>query len=105
MADITSTEVIKFCNEVVRPLSEELRSLDHRVQSALTQWYATISAQVPVDAEAIVQDGREVEGTSRLSGNDVTLLITQIAAYKSLMDGAGVRNVISKPCVRALMVT
>lgn len=105
MADITDAEVVLFSNEVIRPLSELMRSLDYRVQSALTTWYAGIADKVPVDAQAILQDGRADEGVSRLSGNDIHLLVTQLAAYKTAMDGAGVRNVVSKPCVRALMVT
>lgn len=105
MADITNTEVIRWTNEVVRPLSEKLRALDLEVQAALTTWYAQISASVPVDAEAMLQDGREADGVSRLSGNDIVLLVTQLAGVKTLMDGAGVRNVVSKPCVRAVSVS
>ena len=104
MADITSPEAIKFANEQVRPLAEAMQALDYRIQACLTQWYATASALFPVDAEAMLQDGREADGVSRLSGNDVVLLITQLAAYKTAMDGAGVRNVIAKPTVRALTV-
>jgi len=104
MADITDTQAIKFVNEQIRPLAEAMQALDYRIQACLTQWYASASALFPVDADAILQDGREAEGVSRLSGNDVVLLVTQLAAYKTAMDGAGVRNVISKPTVRALSV-
>ena len=105
MADITNPEAIQWTNEVVRPLAELMRSLDYRIQSALTTWYASISSNVPVDAEAILQDGRAAEGVSRLTGNDINLFVAQLAAYKTAMDVAGVRNVISKPTVRALTVT
>jgi|PlaIllAssembly_1097288.scaffolds.fasta_scaffold883878_2 hypothetical protein len=105
MADITDTQAIKFVNEQIRPLAEAMQALDYRIQACLTQWYASASALFPVDADAILQDGREAEGVSRLSGNDVVLLVTQLAAYKTAMDGAGVRNVISKPTVRALSVS
>lgn len=104
MADIVNTEAIRYANEIVRPLAEEMRALDYRIQAALTTWYATIAAVVPVDADAVLQDGREADGVSRLTGNDINLLVAQLAAYKTAMDGAGVRNVIAKPTVRALTV-
>ena len=44
-------------------------------------------------------------GIEGLAGSDAWLLVTQIQAYKTQMDGGGVRDVIAKPCVRALTLS
>lgn len=103
MADITNTEVIKYVNEQIRPLAESMQALDYRVQAALVTWYATISDDCPNDSSPLA-DGREDDGVSRLTGADIVNLVTQLAAYKTQMDGSGVRAVVAKPTVRALMV-
>ena len=104
MADITNAEVVKFVNESIRPLAEEMRALDLRVQAALVTWYGQITGECPNDSSQLA-DGRETEGVSRLTGADIVNLVTQFAAYKTQMDGSGVRSVVDKPCVRTVMVS
>lgn len=103
MADIINSEVVKFTNEQIRPLAEAMQALDYRIQAALVTWYATISGNCPNDSSPL-DDGREGEGVSRLTGADIVNLVTQLAAYKTQMDGSGVRAVVAKPTVRALTV-
>lgn len=97
---ITSTEAIKFSNEQVRPLSEKMRNLYYELKSMVADWNNGDSANFPVDDQDMLEDGREVNGVSRLSGNDVNLFISQAQAYIAQIEGAGVLNVVSKPCVR-----
>lgn len=101
--DITDPEAIKYINEVIRPLAEKYRNLDAENDAALITWFALISAKVANDASDIV-DGREDEGVSRLVGSDVVGFVTQMLAYQTQMDVAGVAEVVSKPTVRTLRV-
>jgi hypothetical protein len=99
---ITNEQAVKFTNNS-RALAEKMRSLDYEIQAALVTWFAYISSVIPNDTQE-VSDRRTAEGVSRLTGSDVTNLVAQMIAYKALMDGVGVRDVISKPTVRTLEV-
>lgn len=103
MSDIVNPQVINYTNAVIRPLAEQMRSLKARTDAALVTWYAEISDNCPNDSSALA-DGREAEGVSRLTGADITNLVTQLAAYQTALNVAGVAAVISKPCVRSLEV-
>jgi hypothetical protein len=105
MPDITSPEAIRFTNEIVRPLAESMRALKARADSALVTWFAGLNSVITNSASDPVQDGREAEGVSRLTGADVNSLVGQLAAYQTALQISGVPGVISKPCVRPLEVT
>jgi hypothetical protein len=102
MADITDSRVIRYVNEVVRPMAERMRALKAQCDSALVVWYDEIAPLVTKDSTFAVVDGREKEGVSRLVGDDVINLVTQLAAFQGQMNTSGVVSVISKPCVRPL---
>jgi len=99
---ITNPIAIKYVNEVVRPLAERFRDLKPDVDAATVAWFAGISTLFPNDATA-VDDGRDREGISRLTGADVNNIVTQLLAYQTQLNGGGVANVIAKPCVRTLV--
>ena len=100
---IDNAEAIRFANEVVRPLAERMRDLNVLCENALAVWYGGMNALYPNDATALA-DGRENEGVSRLTGADVNSFAGQVADYVSQLDGAGVADVVLKPCVRNLSV-
>lgn len=104
MADITNPEALKFVAEEIRPLAEKFRALKVYVDAALVKWWGGgISALVPNDSSPVA-DGREAEGVSRLTGVDINNLVTQLAAYQTALNAAGVADVVSKPCVRSITV-
>jgi hypothetical protein len=97
-------QAISYCNNIIRPLAEQMRGLKARIDSGLVTWFAEVDALVPNDTSPLA-DGREAEGVSRLTGADITNFVTQMAAYQTALNVAGVANVISKPCVRSLEVS
>ena len=99
---ITNTQAIEFTNQVVRPMAEKFRGLKAEVDSALATYNGGVGDIFYNNTGATIEDGRESEGVSRLTGNDVLLLITQLQAYQTQLNASGVPAVISKPCVRAL---
>jgi hypothetical protein len=96
MSDITNPEVIRFCNEQVRPLCERARALKAKVLAADVAWQ-TLVAGVPNDASPL-QDGREAEGVSRLTGQNLRDAMYGLAVALGGLSDA----VISRPCVRPL---
>ena len=104
MADITNAEAIRFVNEVIRPMAEKMRGLKAEVDAATTQWFAGLNAIIGTSADDDLQDGREDDGVSRLTGADITGFVTQMLAYQTQLNQGGVAGVIQKPCVRALQV-
>lgn len=96
---ITDPNAIRFINEVVRPMAERARAFNLLTDNASTQWFSGINEMVPNTLEA-VDDGREAEGVSRLTGADVNSLMGIIINMKV----ASNTDIIQKPCVRTLEV-
>lgn len=99
---ITNAQAVRFVNEVIRPKAEQLRALKAEIDGAMATWHGGLGAVFTADMAGLVADGREAEGVSRLTGNDVVLLISQMEAMQTQLNGGGVAAVISKPCVRTL---
>jgi hypothetical protein len=102
---ITNQEVIQFSNDTVRVMAEKLRALKYEIDAAMTKYNSGIGAVCVADMSGLVEDGREAEGVSRLTGNDIVGLVAQMSALQTQLSGAGVMDVIVKPCVRPLRVS
>ena len=68
---ITNYEVIQYTNDTVRVMAEKLRALKYEIDAAMTKYNSGIGAVCVADMAGIVEDGRESEGVSRLTGNDI----------------------------------
>ncbi len=99
MADITDPQAIKFVNEQIRQLSERCRNLKAEIASASTQWFGGINNLFPNTADP-VQDGRESEGVSRLTGADINSVMSIVIGAAGQIND----EIISKPCVQPLRV-
>lgn len=97
MVAITDPEAIRFVNEQIRPLCEEVRALVARVGAMNTSWQAGINVKFPNDASAVT-DNRDTEGISRLTGADIQSAVGILLAVTAASNS----QIISKPCVRAL---
>ena len=101
---ITDPVAIKWANEELRPMAERLRDLNALVDDTLVAWFAGLNTVIPNSATQDLDDGREAEGVSRLTGADIHSFMTQVATIQTQFDGAGVMDVIDLPTVRALQV-
>lgn len=92
-------EAIRFVNEKIRPLAEKLEALSAELGVFRTQWFGGLNTHF-ANAGEPVEDGREAEGTSRLTCGDVTNFVTQ--AFKTAPGEPGEWNaeIINKPTVR-----
>lgn len=97
---ITGPEEIKFVNEYIRPMCETLRYMKARGDDFALKW-AGLSGGFPNDTSA-VEDGRESQGVSRLTGADINAVATVFSTLLSDLDPAA-EAVIGKPCVRPLL--
>lgn len=100
MTTITDPEAIRFVNEQIRPLAERLRAEMVLITSIETSWFAGLSSKFPNDA-SLVDDHRDAEGVSRLTGADINSLMSIAIGMRN----AGNTGIISKPCVRGLSVS
>lgn len=101
---ITDQEAIRYTNEVIRPMAEKLRALKAEIDSALVTYNAGVGDVFYNNSGETIADNREAEGVSRLTGNDILLLVTQLQTFQTQLNGVGVANVIAKPCVRPIDV-
>ena len=101
MAGITGAEEIKFVNEYIRPMCENLRYMCARGKDWKIKWDSGLSAGFPDDTSA-VEDGRDAEGISRLTGADIQAVATVFNTLLGDIDAAA-EVAINKPCVRPLL--
>ena len=99
---ITDPVAIRYSNEVVRLMAEKLRNLKAEIDSHMLQWHGGIGAIFTADMAGLVDDGREADGVSLLTGNDIVGLVNQMSTLQTQLAGVGVMEVISKPCVQPL---
>lgn len=101
MAQITDPEAIRFVNEVIRPLCEERRSHDVRINALAVQWFLGMNTVFATGTDT-VEDGREAEGVSRLTASDVTNAVSQLIKIATGQAAADNTEILQKPCVRQL---
>jgi hypothetical protein len=97
---ITDAEAIKFTNDYIRPMCENLRFMNARGADWAQKW-TQMSSKFPNDT-SVVEDGREAEGISRLSGADINAVAAVFGSLLTIMD-ATAQSAIAKPCVRPLL--
>jgi hypothetical protein len=97
---ITDPEAIKFVNEYIRPMCETIRYMKARGDDFALKW-AQISGDFPNDT-SVVEDGRDAEGVSRLTGADIQAVAFVFNSLLGDID-ATATSVIAKPCVRPLL--
>lgn len=96
---IDNPEIIRLTNEVVRPLAEQTRDLIIKL-SIIQERIDRLMPLIPNDTSLIL-DGREAEGVSRLTGQDIHGILAirnQIVALITPEASA----LIHKACVRPL---
>lgn len=98
---ITNAEVIRYSNEVLRPLAEKMQWLKLFVNDALDQW-DLIQASVPDRADQALEDNRRGEGVREINGQDIRRVIAVLNSYKTMMEAAGVARHLRKPSVRGI---
>lgn len=94
---ITNPESIRFVNEQVRPLCEKTRALMAEISALQTLWFSGLNNSFPNDATAL-DDGRDAEGVSRLTGANVNSAIGTLIAIAAASNA----EIVAKPCVRPL---
>ena len=74
MADITNPQVIKFSNEVIRPLADAYSQLYFRTKAIAAEWTAqNMGALIPNDTSSLV-DGSATDGRPPITGAMVNTL-------------------------------
>ncbi|MCC6798313.1 MAG: hypothetical protein IT366_24585 [Candidatus Hydrogenedentes bacterium] len=101
---ITDPEVVKFVNEQLHPIAERIRADKVQLKAAFVAWQLKIVDKVPADDKEILEDGRDKEGVTRLSGADLHAFINVLTKYNIVGDEIGIDDIVEKLCVRPLEV-
>lgn len=105
---ITDPRVIKFVNEQLRPLAERTRAVQAELETTLA--YAAnevIPAITTAEAGALLDDGRDAEGVSRLTREDMLLAIGLLNGLATTARDPGNEAALAamfKCCVRPLRI-
>ena len=101
---ITDPVVIRLVNEQLRPIAERIRADKIQLKAAFADWQQKAAALVPADDKEVLDDGREAEGVTRLSGADLHAFVEVLTKYNTVGDEIGIDDVVNKLCVRSLEV-
>jgi len=104
MPEIVDPEAIQFVNEIIRPLSEWVRGTNVIVDEAAAEWIGQAMNAYFANGPDTVEDGREAQGVSRATAQDVTDFVGVVAAIKAVLDAPGVMDIVRKLCVRTLRI-
>jgi hypothetical protein len=96
---IDNPEIVRLTNEVVRPLAEQTRDLIIKL-SIIQERIDRLMPLIPNDTSVIL-DGREAEGVSRLTGQDIYGILAIRNQIVSLITPEA-SALIHKACVRPL---
>lgn len=109
MADIANTQVIKFCNEEVRPLADRLYQAYYESKEVLADYTAgDIGTKInDGGASNFIGDSSDMDGRTRITGGDVYNFITALQQFVAYVEGTAVTTadrttVITKPHVNGL---
>jgi hypothetical protein len=102
-ATITDPEALKFVKEEIRPVAEQIRALKVRADNLILKWDNFISTKIANTSDSI-EDGRELEGVSRLIGQDINKMMTLLKVIQTKLNETGIANTVEKPCVQRLEI-
>lgn len=104
MAQITDPEAIRFVNAIIRPLSERVRDAKVVVDDAAEEWTGQSMNAFFTNGPDTVEDGREAQGVSRLTAQDVADFVAIVASVRAVLDAPGAMDTVRKLCVRELAI-
>ena len=86
--DITDPIAIRYCNEVFRPLSEELNRALSKVDLVITDLNPSAKNLLSLfpDTDDVIKDNREAEGVSQLTSKDCLRMIKICQSLRALAD-------------------
>lgn len=100
MADIDNAQVIKFTNEVLRPLSDAVVGFKALLDAETVTYTQTIAPALVAFADGdIVLDGSATDGRTPISKADIAAAIAVLAAINAVIDAGSAEAEVSKPHV------
>ena len=98
-AQITAPTAVTFLNEEIRPWCEKVRALNVEGDAIAVKWFAGMNSTISNTSD-VIEDGREGQGVSRVTGADVNSVMNAVLAIQTAL--ASYDTIISKPTVRPL---
>lgn len=106
MPDNSNPQVVAFSNTEIRPMADKMYGAYYKAKSVVQNYNtdgigALISA---AGASNLIGDGSDVDGRTRISGDDIINFITALSAFIAYIENGAVStanriDVITKPHV------
>ena len=101
---IDNPQIRKFCNEVVRPLSDRLVGLDATIDIETVVWVETINLALSgYGNEEVIIDGSLTDGRTPITKKDVVDFIGILGILSTTFNAGDNQAIISKPHVNVVM--
>jgi hypothetical protein len=81
MADISDPQVVRFSNEVVRPVADRMAQFFYFAESANDQFNANPDLLKALLSGATIDDGADKDGRPILTADTVKVLFTQVQQF------------------------
>lgn len=89
---ITNPSAVKFCNERVRVLADQIARVHTTIGLLAAEWEAKgLGDLIPDDAKEIVEDGSSVDGRTPISGADVHQMLSLVKDLLAMGSGPNTR--------------
>ncbi len=102
---ITDPSAVKFCNETIRPLADQLVQLYYHGKVAQQQFIAKgLGSLIPNDS-TVVSDGSTTDGRTPITGFDANVVLSWVGAFIQGMEANTnlELNQVGKVAVRPLI--
>lgn len=105
MPDITDPQVIKFCNDDLRPVAEQLEALQAKINSLAAKYTTVIAPALNPHANGDpVIDNREHAGVTQVTKLDILRMASLLNSMSQALGAANVEATIARMAVHTLNV-
>jgi hypothetical protein len=88
---MSSPQVVKFCNERIRPCADTIARVAVQVSAIVQEWQAKgLVDQIPDDA-TVIDDGAATDGRTPITGHDVRQMIALAEDLVAMATGQNTR--------------
>lgn len=98
---VTNPEAIRFINERIRPAADKFASSYIAAVAHISAW-EQLKDIIPNDAEVLIEDNRQREGISQITGRDVHAIAAMVKNIKDTLEANNnaLRDIVFKVSVQ-----
>lgn len=87
MPNVSDPTAIKFCNENIRPVADQIAQLQTTLAVTLAAWSAKGMANLIPNDTSVIEDGSPADGRTSLTGVDINAFIGLLETLQGMATG------------------